>query len=484
MRSSFFIYLAAVFVIGIFIAATGQALFLLAGLVFVFWRRPRFLGLLGSLVLLAAFFYHQEADAKIFTSNLYSRVGQVALGRALITEDIDPGGNYQSIIAVYLDSRGRRGEKFLLKLPAYPRYQAGEIVSFSGVWERPENWSDFRYDRYLARHEIYALLNFPKTEKVGELKSFLFSVWHFKRKLYRQIISFLPEPEAGLAAALILGYRQTIKAADKTLFSETGLSHLIAISGAHLSLLAGMFFLLLKSLRISRRHASSLVIIFLWFYVILTGLSSSALRSALMSSLILSGVGKRWHLSSGSLLLFCAVLMLLNNPLLLRDDLGFQLSYLAMLALIYGQPLAAARFGKGPIRSLLILTILAQLLTWPVLALNFGRVSLVAPVANLLVASLFAYLLPLLFFNVLFSFFLPIPVLWVGAYLLLNYIFLVSRLLASFPLSSVAVSISPFAAGVYYFFLLFVYWRLKKKSTFKKSPQLEDFLDQFKNYLN
>jgi competence protein ComEC len=155
-----------------------------------------------------------------------------------------------------------------------------------------------------------------------------------------------------------------------------------------------------------------------------------------------------------------------------------------MLALIYGQPLAAARFGKGPIRSLLILTILAQLLTWPVLALNFGRVSLVAPVANLLVSSLFVYLLPLLLFNVLFSFFLPIPVLWVGTYLLLNYIFLVSRLLASFPLSSVAVSISPFAAGVYYFFLLFVYWRLKKKSTFKKSPQLEDFLDHFKNYLN
>ncbi|MDD3434926.1 MAG: ComEC/Rec2 family competence protein [Patescibacteria group bacterium] len=483
MRSSFFIYLAFVFVVGIFVAATGQILFLLPALVFVFWRRPLFLGVLGGLVLVLAFFYHQEADAKIFASNLYNQVGQVALGRALITEDIDPGGNYQSIIAVYLDEKGRRGEKFLLKLPAHPSYHAGEVISFSGIWERPENWSEFRYDRYLARQDIYVLLNFPEAEKVGELKGFLFSIWHFKRKLYRQIISFLPEPEAGLAAALALGYKRTISAADKTVFSETGLSHLVAISGAHLSLLAGLFFLLLKNLKFSRRFASFLVIIFLWFYVILTGLSASALRSALMSSLILSGIGKRWQFSNGSLLLLSAALMLLANPLLLRDDLGFQLSYLAMLALIYGQTLAEAKLGKGPVRSLLILTILAQIVTWPVLALNFGRVSLVAPVANLLVTSFFVWLLPLLLSNIFISFFLPIPFLWVGTYLLLHYVFLLSHFLVNLPLSSVALNISPLGAGAYYLFIFGFYLRLKKKVSFKKSPQLEDFLDQFKNNL-
>lgn len=484
MRRSFFLYLAAVFVIGLFVAASRQVLFLLAGIGFIFWRRPRFWWLAGVLIFFGAIFYHQEFDSRATNSKLRAQIGMPASGRALISEDIDPGGNYQSVVAIYLNKAGQSGEKFLMRLPAYPLYQAGEIISFSGTWEEPKNWSAFRYDRYLARQEIYVLLNFPKAEKVGAAKGFLFSLWRFKSRLYQKIIAALPEPEAGLAAALTLGYRQTISAEDKTVFAETGLSHLIAISGSHLSLLAGMFFLFLKRLKIKERAAAPLVIIFLWFYVFLTGLSASALRSVLISTVVLSGIGKRWQLSSGSLLLVCAALMLLKNPLLLRDDLGFQLSYLAMLALIYGQPLGEAKFGKGPIRSLLILTTIAQILTWPVSALNFGRVSSLAPLANLAVTSLFTWLLPLLILNVILSFFISWPFLWVGSYLLLHFIFLISRFLASLPGAAISLNISEAFVYGYYLLIFLIYRRLQKKERFKKSPQLEDFLNQFKNYRN
>ncbi|BFD25108.1 MAG: ComEC/Rec2 family competence protein [Candidatus Parcubacteria bacterium] len=484
MRRSFFLYLAAVFISGIFVAASGQPLFLLAGLIFVFWRRPPWWWLVGIILFFGAIFYHQEFDSRANSSKLRTQVGETASGRALISEDIDPGGDYQKVVAIYLTADGQLGERFLMRLPAYPRYRAGEIISFSGTWEAPENWSAFRYDRYLARQEIYVLLNFPKAEKIGVAKGFFFSLWRFKARLYQKIIAHLPEPEAGLAAALMLGYRQTITADDKTVFSETGLSHLIAISGSHLSLLAGMLFLFLKRLKIKARAAAPLLIIFLWFYVALTGFSASALRSVLMSTFVLSGAGKRWRLSSGSLLLICAAIMLLKNPLLLRDDLSFQLSYLALLALIYGEPLAEAKFGQGPIRSLLILTMLVQLLTWPVSALNFGRVSLLAPVANLLVTALFTWLLPLLITNVILSFAISGAFFWAGTYLLLRTIFLISRFLASLPDAAVSLTISEHFVYVYYLIIYLLYRHLKKTMRFKKSPQLEDFLNQFKNYQN
>lgn len=468
MSVSFFVYLSGAYVLGIFAAATGNLIVLLGAIIILLFKRHFFSFIIALSVLSSAFIYYHHCDQLVTESQLWRREAGDFQGQGVVVEDVDPGGKNQKLIIKLLSPQEYLGEKVLIKTFLYPRFQAGDVLEFNGVLTKPENWSNFRYDRYLARQGIYVLMSYPHVSKIGEQTSWFFSLMKFKKQLYQQIIAALPEPEAGLAAALMLGYRDTITPEAKNIFAQTGLSHLIAISGSHLTLLASLLFLFFSRLKVPLKKGAFIVIIFLWFYVILTGLSASALRSALMATLVLINERKKWKFSSGGILLLSAALMLIHNPLLWRDDLGFQLSFLAMIALIYGQPIGEHYLGKGSLRSTLILTTNAQLLTWPISAYNFGSASIIAPLANLLIAWTFTWLLPLLIANTLFSFVFASSWLWLGTYFLLHFIFITSRILSQIPGASASLNISSQGLWVYYFILFFVgrylHFRVKKRA--------------------
>jgi len=291
----------------------------------------------------------------------------------------------------------------------------------------------------------------------------------------------LPEPEAGLANAILLGYKRTVLREDLLIFSRVGLSHMIAISGSHITILSAMIINFLLALGVGRRRALLLVFIFLFLYPLVTGLSASAVRSAIMGGLALFAMYNQRNSSLVKALIFSAALMLALNPLLLRSDIGFQLSFLALLGIIYLYPIGEEwtrkfldkfklkKKGKDIFKNILDtinLTLVSQIVILPIALINFKQLSIIAPLANVLVLWTF----PLLLASLIIAIFLTSLIPGLGLlfflipYLILKYIFIVSNLLAT-P-SWAAVNVNGFnwylEAG-YYLVLTVVVCILKKK---------------------
>ncbi|MEI6835629.1 MAG: ComEC/Rec2 family competence protein [Candidatus Falkowbacteria bacterium] len=468
MIASLFLAANSGLLVGVALASFKISLNILGLLLFIFlFFRPKFKIILVFLIfLIFGFWRYNTYERKSLAVDLSKYNGHKVVLQGVVSEEVDPGGNYQKVTVSVSQINGKVSSGLVLvSLSKYPEFKYGDILELSGNLAAPNNFSDFKYDRYLARYDIYSVMSWPKVTVKGYRFDFYARLLNFKSKVYQIINLALPEPEAGLASALLLGYKGTLDTAEKNAFSCCGLSHIVAISGSHLTLLSALAFDFLLFFGLSNRQAFRPVVIFLWFYTFLTGPQTSALRAALMGHLTLWGKQNGRQDAGGRLLVTAAAMMLLLNPLLLRDDLGFQLSFLAMLALIYFCPWGEKIWGQGSLKSVIILTSAAQLLTWPISALNFGRFSIIAPLANLLVVWIFAWLLPALLLGAALSWIIPVlRVLWfMPSYFMLKYVILLSNWLSTWPQACLDLKISPRTLVIYYIILILVYFLLNKR---------------------
>ena len=374
---------------------------------------------------------------------------------------------------------GKIRGQVLVTADLYPEYEYGDFINLNGELKTPPKIDGFDYENYLARYDIYSVMYYPKinlNKGSLNLKQRIYkSLIKFKQNLAGLINSNLPEPEAGLANAILLGYKRTVMREDLQIFSRVGLSHMIAISGSHITILSAMIINFLLALGLNRRRSLQLVFIFLFLYPLVTGLSASALRSAIMGALALVALYTQRNSSVIKALIFSAALMLSINPRLLRSDLGFQLSFLALLGIIYLYPIGEAwtrkflekvklkKKGKDILKNILDtinLTLVSQIVILPIALINFKQLSIIAPLANILVLWTFPLLLASLIFALFLSALIPgLSLLWfLTSYLILKYIFVISNLLAK-P-SWAAITINNFnwylGAGYYTFLVILV----------------------------
>lgn len=378
----------------------------------------------------------------------------------------------------------------LITTNLYPEYNYGDFIKISGELEAPPAISGFDYESYLARYDIYSVMYYPKIELASGTLTYPQEIYlkliNLKLRLKAIIDSSLSEPPAGLADALLLGYRRTLMREDLQIFSRVGLSHLIAISGSHITILSAMIMNFFLALGLTRRRGLILVFVFLFVYPLITGLSASAVRSAIMGALAFLAVYYQRTNSLINALVFSAAVMLAFNPLLLRHDIGFQLSFLALLGIIYIYPLGELLTSRWlsqfrlsvriknflkTIFDTVNLTLVSQIVILPIALINFQQLSIIAPLANVLVLWVFAPLLAVLIIGLLLSFFIPLallpligPYIFLPTYLFLKYIFILSNLLAM-P-SWAAVNVTGFNwwwGGGYYAILVMTVYILRKR---------------------
>jgi competence protein ComEC len=380
---------------------------------------------------------------------------------------------------------GQVSGQVLVTLALYPEYDYGDFISLSGQLQTPPKIEGFDYENYLARYDIYSVMYYPKISLDKGTSSLSQRVYktliNFKQNLAGMINSNLPEPEAGLANAILLGYKRTVMREDLLIFSRVGLSHMIAISGSHITILSAMIINFLLALGISRRRALLLVFIFLFLYPLVTGLSASAVRSAIMGGLALFAIYNQRNSSLVKALIFSAALMLALNPLLLRNDIGFQLSFLALLGIIYLYPIGEVWTRKflekfklkkkkmnilKNILDTINLTLVSQIVILPIALINFKQLSIIAPLANVLVLWTFPPLLASLIIALFLTALIPgLGVLWfLIPYLILKFIFIISNLLAAPSWAAVVVNNFNWYLGAgYYLILIIVVCFLKRK---------------------
>jgi len=262
------------------------------------------------------------------------------------------------------------------------------------------NFQAFDYQRYCVFHHISGQVYLKRNEfvilpdKQGNiLKEYLFSA---RQKILDILRTYLTNKKIiGLAEALLIGYKDDL---DKDLvqsYSQTGVAHIIAISGLHLALIYALIQLLLDHIKLNKKLSGVkpfIILGSLWLFSFLTGASPSVLRSSVMFSFIV--IGKQFGKSSSiyNSLAASAFLLLCYNPFWLWD-VGFQLSYGAVLSIvIFMKPIYNLLFIQNKILDLIwksaSVTLAAQVLTSPITIYYFHQFPNYFLITNLLAVPL------------------------------------------------------------------------------------------------
>ena len=288
----------------------------------------------------------------------------------------------------------------------FPRYGEYYVIRNSiREIEAPKNPYEFDYKTFQARRSIFThqFLRENDFVKVGD------SSPNFFLKLARiandythdTFAKFLPEPQQlSVADALISGQQSNIDNDTKASYTKTGSIHALAVSGMHVAILFTLLnFIFIKSLKLPKNAAFFIIISFLVVYAIYTGLTPSVCRATLMFIILQYGVLKGREGEAVNTLLVSALILLLFIPSWLYD-VGFQLSYLAVLGILILHPRILILFS--PDNKILSyfwevtsVSLAAQIFTLPLTLYYFHQFPNYFLIANPVVSILSSVLLPL-----------------------------------------------------------------------------------------
>lgn len=384
----------------------------------------------------------------------------------------------------------------LVFVPRYPSYRYGDVLLVEGKLETPFKDDDFDYENYLAQKGIYSNVFYPDIEvlETGRGLKFLEWVYSFRNSLSRTIGEVLPEPQASLTQGVVLGMRGNIPLSVKTDFTGTGTAHLLAISGLHLSIVAGI--LISSGVRIFGRKGYIYVWLALgvvWMYAILTGMNPPVLRAAIMVSMFLAAELLGRQRSAITALFFAAAVMVGISPHILWDA-SFQLSFAAMTGLIFIFPLIQTLCRRlispvleesGVAFSLAVLiadsfsvSLGAVIAVWPLIAYYFGIISPVGPVATFFaLPALPGIIATGAVSAVLGLIFIPAAqaVAWL-TWLFASYMLFVVNIFSAVPFIA-GETVNGVLIWIYYLVLAAVIWLFhKRKKVVESFPPVDSFI--------
>lgn len=251
--------------------------------------------------------------------------------------------HFQKLI-LYLPKESTGEGSILLPLP-------GQICSVKGHFlelSPATNEGEFSLPSYYKGEGISGVFQAKTIELVrGESSPFAKEMFTLKQSLGNRIDALFPEETAGFLKSLFLGERSGITLSEKSLYQSAGISHILAISGLHLSLLGGFFYRLLRKIKLSSLLSSLITSFFLFSYFLFTGSSHSAFRALFMLFLRFAAIqlGKGKDLLSQ--LSFALLFLLWLNPLSLYS-IGMQCSFFTLFVffLLEERPGKAVRKKK------------------------------------------------------------------------------------------------------------------------------------------
>lgn len=321
----------------------------------------------------------------------------------------------------------------------YPVIAYGDEVEVSGVFKRIEGEST----GYFRKEGIVASMSFPKSLAVisqgngSTVKAALYTIRDSVQGVFKRTLS---PRQATLMTGLVLGKSGGFDKEFTEKLKITGTTHLVALSGYNISVIITSLFYILGFV-MHRRYAVWLCILAVIAFVVMTGAEASVVRAAIMAIIMVLAERTSRPYSVRNAIAATALVMTLLNPEMLVFDVGFQLSFLALMGIVYVEPLLARFFsveddaGLFGWKKSLLTTIAAQVAVLPVLLMSFGFFSPLSIITNVLLLAFIPYTMGLGFFLVLTGWILPILAFLVAlpARVLLGYELMIIDLFARIP---------------------------------------------------
>jgi ComEC/Rec2-related protein len=369
-------------------------------------------------------------------------------------------GDYTNKYIAKVLSSADRGFRIYLYTSFDTDYKYGDVVRITGTLELPDsakNDKGFDYSKYLKTKKIVAIFFSEKVQYIKREKSVISKIYDIKLWCLNILDENFDSDEAGLLKAMLLGDRNDIDDETNEIFSNSNLSHILAISGLHITYIIFYIEFFLKKIINNIKIRNCFIVIFLIIFMIFVGSSPSAMRASIM--MIICYVGKNF-LREKDFYVSCIssiIIILLINPYNIYS-VSMWLSFMGTLGIVlfssFLEKILIKKFNiknnlLKKIISIILVSVSAQIMIFPIMWFNFGSLSISFFISNLLVSELVA---PILIIGYMSIFLFPIRKIIVVLEKVLVEIFLKLVLICSrLPLNKFYLPIpSIFTIAIYY----------------------------------
>ena len=286
------------------------------------------------------------------------------------------------------------------------KFIRGDRVIVKGKIEKAFESNEFSYKRYLSMKDIHAIMKYPKIIKITNEGIFWKALGGIRYSVQEHISKVYNYPYGGFLEGLLLGRKYGLSDELSDTFQVTGLTHIIAISGYNITLIIMIFSNIFSFLGRYGKVVACIIAVSL--FTILVGAEAAVIRACFMGIIGLMGLFYGRQVFVWSTLLWAIVIMTYMEPRTFLFDVGFQLSVVATIGVVALSKKCAEFFKFLPdifeIRESFSLTIAAQITTLPLLIYYFHNISIVSPIANVIVGPFLPWAMLFGFFELIFSF--------------------------------------------------------------------------------
>ncbi len=377
-----------------------------------------------------------------------------------------------------------------LKTPKFQRY-ISQVKKIDGY---PVSFKTYTFDytshlkEYLSTYVIKGTMLFPSKYKEGRLGRLYIKKNASQHKLPSKILDkisrcltfkileiykkYLKEDAFYFLSAVFLGRRELMPSEIKEYFRRAGIAHLLAISGLHISFLSLVLFYLLRFFYIKFRLRLIISIFFLFLYTMVVGFNPATVRAAVMYSIFSFGFILKRKVHPLNSLGLSGLLIESVDPALVFD-IGFQLSFISVFAIIFGYRFFSFKFKARNsfviyLKNVIFSSLMVSIFIIPFTSYYFSRVNILTIVENIILLPVFAGIVFLNFIFLIFSF-LSFASVYLGEVISLVVVYFLKlvKIFSYIPLSHIRFKMSCFCIFLYYLFLSLVFlgkflWNVRK----------------------
>ena len=448
--------------------------------------------ILFSIFFLISSFYIQYLEKRY--NQIYNSLDKIQCIGTVISEKKEKDYNFQYKISLEkINNKKINNKVFYLSIKKKNcNIKYADKISFEGEYIKPEvqrNYKGFDYSKYLKTQGIYGTIKTGSSVEIMKENNLSF-ISIISNKIRNRIIEntnkLFPEKTKGIFLGILIGYDEFITEDVKENFSNSSLSHLLAVSGAHVTYVVLGITLIIKYLRIPKEKGKIVTCILLVFYLYIINFTPSVTRTVIMSIIAIMQMVLHRKQDIPTTISFSSLLILISNPYKILN-IGFILSYAGTIGII----LFIERFQKlrdnnvkikliKMIKEICYVTISAWILIFPITIYYFNTISLTFILSNLIAVFLIGPITIIGLIIIVLSFInIRATYIIVNIY---NYLLIIllksTEIIAKIPISNIYVKTPNVLSIIIYYLIIIIFFII---SIIKKSKRV--YLNKRLNFI-